>query len=387
MRPITKWDVYRRFYELVLYASSGVAIDGIAGAQPPAAAPRPAAYARAEAATDEVTAAERGGVDELGEALDLSADIGSNAWGLGSEATESGGGIVLANPHFPWDGPRRFYQSHLVIPGKVNVSGASLFGVPLILIGHTEKLAWSHTVSTAFRFTPFELTLAPGDPTSYLVDGEPVAMEADEVTVEVKQPDGSIAPQSRTLYGTRYGPMTTSIQGQSLFAMDAEHRLRAVRRQRGQHAHPQPLLRDQPRPVDQGPARDPAQVPGDPVGEHDRRRLQGAGALCRHRLDPQRPEREGDRLLGSASARSPSRPSACRCSTARARSARSPPTPTRPPRGSWATRSMPLPRAPRLRRQRQRLLLADQPRAAARGLRADHRRARAPSARCAPASG
>ncbi len=56
VRPITKWDVYRRFYELVLYASSGVAIDGIAGAQPPAAAPRPAAYARAEAATDEVTA-------------------------------------------------------------------------------------------------------------------------------------------------------------------------------------------------------------------------------------------------------------------------------------------------------------------------------------------
>ena len=217
VRPITKWDVYRRFYELLLYGSSGVAIDGIASAQPPAAAPRPRAYARAEAATDEVTTAERARVDALGEALDLSAETGSNAWGLGSEATASGGGIVLANPHFPWHGPRRFYQSHLVIPGKVNVSGASLFGVPLINIGHTENLAWSHTVSTAFRFTPFELTLAPGDPTSYLVDGQPVAMEADEVTVEVKQPDGSIAPESRTLYRTHYGPVTTSIQRQPLF--------------------------------------------------------------------------------------------------------------------------------------------------------------------------
>ncbi len=128
---------------------------------------------------------------------------------------------MLANPHFPWSGPRRFYQSHLVIPGKINVSGASLFGVPLILIGHTDNLAWSHTVSTAFRFTPFELTLAPGDPTSYVVDGQPVAMDADQVTVDVKQPDGSIAPQSRTLYGTRYGPVTTRIQGQSLFAWTA----------------------------------------------------------------------------------------------------------------------------------------------------------------------
>ena len=36
--------------------------------------------------------------------------------------------------------------------------GASLFGVPLVLIGHTRGMAWSHTVSTACRFTPFELS-------------------------------------------------------------------------------------------------------------------------------------------------------------------------------------------------------------------------------------
>ena len=81
--------------------------------------------------------------------------------------------MVLANPHFPWQGSERFYQSHLMIPGKMNVSGASLFGVPVILIGHTENLAWTHTVSTAFRFAPVELELVPGDPTSYLVDGQP----------------------------------------------------------------------------------------------------------------------------------------------------------------------------------------------------------------------
>ena len=45
------------------------------------------------------------------------------------DATENGGGMVLGNPHFPWDGSERFYQSQLTIPGKVNVTGASLFGV------------------------------------------------------------------------------------------------------------------------------------------------------------------------------------------------------------------------------------------------------------------
>jgi len=216
VRPITKLDVYQRLYELVLYASGGVAIDGIANAQPPAPAPRPQ-VARDRAAAAQITEQERRQAADLGAALDLSEDTGSNGWGIGSEASASGGGIVLANPHFPWSGPRRFYQSHLVIPGELNVSGASLFGVPLILIGHTEKLAWTHTVSTAYRFTPFQLDLDPSDPTKYLVDGQPVAMESNNVTVEVKQADGSLSPVSRTLYTTRYGPVTNEISNQALF--------------------------------------------------------------------------------------------------------------------------------------------------------------------------
>jgi acyl-homoserine-lactone acylase len=210
VRPITVMDAYRRVYELVEYASQGVAIDGIAGAQPPSAAPRPTS------GDGEPTVSESE-AQALGRALDFS-EAGSNAWGIGSEASAKGGGIVLANPHFPWQGPRRFYQAHLVIPGEMNVSGGALLGSPAINIGHTKTMAWSHTVSTAFRFVPFQLNLKPGDPTTYIVDGQEVPMDRHTVTVQVKQPDGSLAPVSRTLYSTRYGPVTTRISGQSLFA-------------------------------------------------------------------------------------------------------------------------------------------------------------------------
>ena len=97
--------------------------------------------------------------------------------------------MLLGNPHFPWDGPERFYQAHLTIPGEINVAGASLFGAPIINIGHTDNFAWSHTVSTAYRFTPFELKLVPGDPHHYLYNGQPRAMIADNVTVQVRNPD------------------------------------------------------------------------------------------------------------------------------------------------------------------------------------------------------
>jgi acyl-homoserine-lactone acylase len=198
VHPITEIEAYRRFYELALLASSAVAIDGIGGAAPTAApcdVPAPATMAATLSANLKP------------------ADIGSNAVALGSAATQSGHGLLLGNPHFPWHGSERFYQAQLTIPGKMNVTGASLFGVPIILIGHTDSMAWSHTVSTAFRFTPYQLTLVPGQPHEYLVDGVPTAMTQRTMSVQVKQPDGSLKPASRTLYRTRWGPVFTNLVG------------------------------------------------------------------------------------------------------------------------------------------------------------------------------
>jgi acyl-homoserine-lactone acylase len=207
VKPIEEIDAYRRFYQLGLLASQTVAVDGIAGASPPTPA----------LSSGEPSAAERDAMTaELAERLPLGG-IGSNAYGLGSEATRNGKGMVLGNPHFPWLGPERFYQAHVRVPGQLNVSGASLYGVPAVLIGHTQKLAWSHTVSTAFRFTPFELRLVPGSPTTYLVDGQPKEMTSDEVTVDVRQADGSLEDETRTLWNTEYGPVFTSILGLPLF--------------------------------------------------------------------------------------------------------------------------------------------------------------------------
>jgi len=211
VRPISELDAYRRFYQLGLLASQTVAVDGIANATPPTP---PLSGAAVSAAP--VGDAERGMIAELGERLDAGG-LGSNAYGLGSEATRNGRGMVLGNPHFPWLGPERFYQAHIRVPGQLNVSGASLFGVPAVLIGHTKKLAWSHTVSTAFRFTPFEVRLVPGSPTTYLVDGQPTEMTSDLVTIDVRGPDGSLAQQTRTFYNTVYGPVFTSILGLPLF--------------------------------------------------------------------------------------------------------------------------------------------------------------------------
>src|SRR5207253_9025792 len=165
VRPITEADAYRRFYQLTELASADVVINGIAEAAPPTPGVPASAQSAFSASLDPQSIAQG-----LSTRLPIKS-AGSNAVAVGSAGTrDHKHGLLLGNPHFPWVGPERFYQAELTIPRKLQVEGAALYGVPLILIGHTKNMAWSHTVSTAFRFTPFQLTLVPGKPTEYLYD-------------------------------------------------------------------------------------------------------------------------------------------------------------------------------------------------------------------------
>ena len=200
VRPITERDVYLRFYELLGYAGTGQVTNQIAEAQPP---------------SNERIASTSGRNSEP--VLDLGRGdeepLGSNAVALGAETTNTSRGMLFGNPHFPWSGSLRMFQSQLTIPGKLNVSGGSLFGVPIVMIGHTQKAAWSHTVSTARRFVLFKLTLADNNPTAYVEDGRTIPMSSTEVTVQVKQEDGSLEPETRTLYTTKHGNLLSTFPG------------------------------------------------------------------------------------------------------------------------------------------------------------------------------
>jgi acyl-homoserine-lactone acylase len=159
------------------------------------------------------TSASPPGVDHAAIAPDLipedASGQGSNAYAIGREMTKNGKGVLLGNPHYPWDGVNRFYRTHFIIPNDINIVGISYIGMPMIRIGHTETLAWSNTVSTARRNGYYELTLNPADPTQYRYEGEWLPMEKQSVTVQVKRGD-KLEPETRDLYSTRWGPLFES---------------------------------------------------------------------------------------------------------------------------------------------------------------------------------
>lgn len=205
VQPIDEFDILKVLNKLTLRAGVANFIDAIVGAAPPAPL---AAAASAQPAGAPISLAE---AERLLAQVDLPEwnvhEFGSNAVALGSELTNDGGGALLGNPHFPWFGINRFHAVHLTIPGRYDAMGSAIYGFPLVNIGFNEDVAWSHTVSTARRFVIRELTLGAGDPTSYVYDGDVVPMTSDTVTVQVLQPDSSLAPVSHTFYSTQWGPM------------------------------------------------------------------------------------------------------------------------------------------------------------------------------------
>nr|WP_234307401.1 MULTISPECIES: penicillin acylase family protein [unclassified Streptomyces] len=196
VRPITSLDVAVRGYAVVVLAGQGRVVDSVTTARPPtggdsAAAPDPRAAA---AAAREMFAQD-------------TSDMGSNAVAFSGATTANGRGLLLGNPHYPWQGGRRFWQSQLTIPGRLDVAGGSLLGLPITSIGFNAHMAWSHTVATGVPENLYQLTLDPSDPTVYLVDGKRERMTKRTVTVAVK--DGP--PVTRTQWWTRYGPVLTSM--------------------------------------------------------------------------------------------------------------------------------------------------------------------------------
>ena len=199
VKPITTLDAY-----LVVYQVTD--IEGLTN-QPDALAqpPKTADLAAAAPALSRLRALGR-------RAAAGRPDTGSNAIAIGSAGTRGHRtGMLLGNPHLPWLGSLRLYQVQLTIPGTINVEGATVIGIPVVVVGFTGSMAWSLATSRSWTATPYQLTLVPGHPTEYVYDGRSVPMTSQRVTVPTKA-----GPIRRTVWFSRYGPVIDFYQGPPL---------------------------------------------------------------------------------------------------------------------------------------------------------------------------
>jgi penicillin amidase len=130
------------------------------------------------------------------------AGVGSNNWVLSGSHTQSGKPLLANDPHLGHSIPSVWYMIHLKAPG-LNVSGVSLPGVPLVIIGHNERIAWGMTNVNPDVQDLYVESFNFHDPHKYLHNGEWVEAEFRDEVIKVRhQSDYRL-----TVKVTRHGPV------------------------------------------------------------------------------------------------------------------------------------------------------------------------------------
>lgn len=209
LRPIDERDLVRLTRRLLIEGGIAPFAQAVVGAVPPTTAGTRLQPTAGYASGVDTAVADTAAADAALQAAHrrFVEQRGSNGLAIGAALSDNGRGLLLGNPHFPWSGTLRFYQMHLTIPGRLDVMGAALPGLPVVNIGFTRSVAWTHTVDASAHFTLYRLQLDPADPTAYLVDGKREAMRPVSLSVPVKGEDGRPATRSHVFYETRYGPV------------------------------------------------------------------------------------------------------------------------------------------------------------------------------------
>ncbi len=118
--------------------------------------------------------------------LDASS-VGSNNWIVGPSQT-SGGALLANDPHLTMSHPSIWYIVHLDAKttgdGDIHVAGASFPGLPGVLLGQNEDIAWGAT-TTYFDQTDVYLETLNEAGDSVIFNGDPVELQEVEYTFEV----------------------------------------------------------------------------------------------------------------------------------------------------------------------------------------------------------
>ncbi|MHA7135657.1 penicillin acylase family protein [Rossellomorea arthrocnemi] len=135
---------------------------------------------------------------------------GSNNWVVSGEKTASGKPLLADDPHLSLGTPSIWYQMHLESP-QVNVSGVIFAGIPGIILGHNEQIAWGVTNTGPDVQDLYVEKQNEEDPSLFLYDENWERATIIEEPIKVK--DGNTIPYEVTI--TRHGPVISEFAHQN----------------------------------------------------------------------------------------------------------------------------------------------------------------------------
>jgi penicillin G amidase len=139
-------------------------------------------------------------------------EIGSNSWVVSGALTTTGKPILANDPHLSSQIPSIWYQIGLHCQPRTDgcpfeVAGFSFAGVPGVVIGHNDRIAWGFTNNGPDVMDLYIEQVNPANPDQYEVNGQWVDMTVQTETINVSGGN----PVLLTVRSTRHGPIVSDV--------------------------------------------------------------------------------------------------------------------------------------------------------------------------------
>jgi penicillin amidase len=155
--------------------------------------------------------------------------VGSNNWVIGPGMSSTGHVMVANDTHLDLSNPAIFYLSHLVSRGdtKLDVMGVQFPGIPGVILGMNEHVAWGSTVNNIDVTDVYQETVVPcdsGGGPCVMFNGQKVALVPRTETFDVGRFGQIVNTITVTLYDVpQHGPIIpriTMVNGMSTHGVE-----------------------------------------------------------------------------------------------------------------------------------------------------------------------
>ena len=136
---------------------------------------------------------------------------GSNSWAVSAGRSASDRPLLANDPHFGVQLPGTFFAVHLQGP-RTHVAGASIAGIPGVVIGHTDDAAWGLTLAMVDDQDLFVVTLDDAG-SRELIDGRWRPLRTVTENIVVRWQEDPVLLKVRL---SRHGPLVREQRGETL---------------------------------------------------------------------------------------------------------------------------------------------------------------------------
>lgn len=222
--PVSKVDLSKLYADLGIYKAAGIKAAGQKFIENQAVAFVNNAYSATKSIANEESTGDVA-ANIIGSEIGNIEGKGSNNWVVAGSHTVSGKPLLANDPHLGLSAPAIWYFAGLHVPGVYEAVGATLPGLPSVVLGRTAKVAWGFTNTGPDVQDLYLEQINPSNPKQYKTPTGWAEFETRTDTIKVKgHPDVSY-----TYRTTRHGPVISDAQAVHAAVLDTNKFVIALR--------------------------------------------------------------------------------------------------------------------------------------------------------------